>query len=109
MGNKTRAQSITDYIILLGIVATVVIAVFPMVKRGTQSIVRSGVDLIANQVNSEQSFTVERGYMDSMNVITYSNAVDKKTEWPGVMQTEEADRSIIRSRIYTNLGFTEDQ
>ena len=62
MLKRNRAQSIGEYVVLLTIVVSVAAMMFPMVKRGTQSLIRAGADQIAGQQNSEQEFNGEGGY-----------------------------------------------
>ncbi len=109
MLKRTRAQSIGEYVVLLTIVVSVAAMMFPMVKRGTQSLIRAGADQIAGQQNSEQEFNGEGGYTVNQfsNSKGYSQVDTQEFQGTSYSQTAEATNTI--SNTLTNMGFTKGE
>jgi len=124
MLKKTKAQSIGEYVILIGIVVAFAATMFPMVKRGTQSLIKAGADQLGSQKNSDQDFSgmseysasakelinkaSSKGYLDSYNTVSRSVSETEKREWPGVMQKTTYDRSDIQFNSLSPMGFMPD-
>jgi hypothetical protein len=104
---KKRAQSISEYVILITIVVVVVISMFTYVKRGTQGLIRATADQIGSQEGSEQNFNGLGGYMTGSNTVTSSYSEYNTMVWPGAVQKVFSEGSDTQSNTASNLGFTE--
>jgi hypothetical protein len=104
---KKRAQTISEYVILITIVAAAVISMFTYVKRGTQGLVRAAADQIGSQVKSEQDFNSLGGYISSANTITSSYANQAVYGWPGAYEKVFVEGSDTQTNTESNLGFSE--
>ena len=110
MFNKTlnqRAQSITEYILLVGIITLALFTMMQTVKRGTQSMIKTAADQIGVQSNSDQSFSREQGYLNFQNTVTSSDRQKQVIDHVGVMNyiLNESETTLMHSQ--TNMGFTE--
>jgi hypothetical protein len=100
-----HAQTTTEYIIIMGIVVTVIFAMTPLIKRGTQGMIKTVTDQIGVQSNGDQRFD-ERGHLEYSYVTSRSRA-DKTISAVGRTTSYiYNDISISTSNQSTNLGFT---
>ncbi|MBF0386477.1 MAG: hypothetical protein HQL20_01315 [Candidatus Omnitrophica bacterium] len=110
---KNKAQSLGEYVVMATIVVAAVAMMFPMVKRGTQSLIKAGADQIGVQRNSEQDFNADSGYTEYFYSNTRANSQKdtfmamNKTMWARNVRTVEETVSLTNS--LTNMGFTKDE
>ncbi len=105
---KENAQSILEYTIVLGVVGAVVFAMLPMLKRGTQSLIKVVADQVGIQQGAEQAFD-ERGHLEHSYALTRS-AMDKKTfDVVGMTTYVYNDVTTLNTTSSVNLGFTKDR
>ena len=104
---KKRAQSISEYVILITIVVAASISMFTYIKRGTQGLVRAATDQIGSQIKSEQDFNGVGGYMTGSNTITSSYANQDLYVWPGAVQKIFVEGTDTQTNTSSNLGFSE--
>jgi hypothetical protein len=104
---KKRAQSISEYVILITIVVATVLSMFTNVKRGTQGLVRAAADQIGSQTKAEQDFNGLGGYISGANTVTSSYANTEVREWPGAFQKVFVERTDTETNTASNLGFSE--
>jgi len=103
-----KAQSILEYTIVLGVIVLVMFAMGPMLKRGTQSLIKVVADQVGIQQNAEQPFD-DRGHLESVNV-SMNSFRDKQTQdFFGTTTYIFNDETTTSSSMLTNLGYTEDQ
>jgi hypothetical protein len=107
INQKTTGQTFLEYCLLIGIVAGVVIAISPMVKRATQGMIKLVSDQVGNQVNAEQDLG-DDGYLEE----TYSlSTIERRKRIIENMGTTEYmyNGTEIRteSTSTSNLGFSE--
>ncbi len=102
-----HAQSLLEYVIVVGAVVLILFAMGPMLKRGTQSLIRIVADQIGTQRNADQRFD-ERGYMESMYVTTRTSQDKQMVEWLGNITYIYDDVTTTTTSTVTNLGFTEE-
>ena len=103
-----RAQSILEYMMVIGIVALVLTVMGPIFKRGIQSVIKSTADQIGVQNQADQTVTNTSGYL----VESFTNrriASDTLTEQSyGDVATTYVDAITTTSNTLTNLGFTRE-
>jgi hypothetical protein len=124
MNRYRRGQNLSEYIILIGIVAMAYYMMGPAIKRGYQSLIKTGSDQIGNQANSDQLVVVPStdrssddwdistqgmgGYLiesrTQANIIT--NKIRKDREY--VTNTEIHDQTDVTTEAITNMGTTKD-
>ena len=101
-----RAQTFVEYIVLIGVVTSLVVAMSPMVRRGAQSMVKLVADQVGVQREGDQQGG-ERGYL--VNVYTVSEDVHQMirqdylgntTYYPSTFSHRVTDQ-------VSNLGLTE--
>jgi hypothetical protein len=109
MLKKTKAQSLGEYVLMISIILAFVAAMFPLVKRGTQSLIKAGADQIGDQRNSDQDFNSDSGYTVGSNTIARSDSSVEQREWSGGMGTSTNELSDVQANTYSNLGFTEEK
>ena len=103
-----KGQSILEYTILLGVIVLVMFAMGPMLKRGTQSLIKVVADQVGVQQNAEQKFD-DTGYLESSYAAT-SGFTDKQTrDLVGTITYFFNDETVTTSNALINLGFTEEQ
>ncbi len=56
-------QNLLEYSIILGVTVMIFIVFMPLIKRGTQGMIKTVADQIGNQKNAEQDFNEETGYL----------------------------------------------
>lgn len=100
------AQSMLEYMILVGVVTIVLVALGPLFKRGIQAVVRLVADQLQTQANAEQKVTPISGYL----IDQYSSASDKNLKWKtdvlGDILYNYEDSENVQSNSSSNLGFT---
>lgn len=112
-----QAQSVAEYSILVSIVVGVVVVLFPMVKRGHQSLVRTAADQVGHQPRAEQDFGNNSGYMVRSKSIASGKIDDLEQELGG----QDADGkpwytarhiydqvTVSNTETLSNLGITEN-
>ena len=103
-----KGQSILEYTILLGVIVLVMFAMGPMLKRGTQSLIKVVADQVGVQQNAEQKFD-DTGYLESSYAAT-SGFTDKQTrDLVGTITYFFNDETVTTSNALINLGYTEER
>lgn len=107
-GAKDRqAQTLAEYVILIGIVLLVLTAMTPAVRRGIQSIVKVTADQLGNQHNADQSADEESGYLVSSKTSTTSFSQKTIGESPNYSAEYRTRGSVATNATSeVNLGFT---
>ena len=100
-----KAQTFVEYTTLLGVIATIMIAMSPMVKRMTQGMVKVAADMVGCQENAEQ-IADDSGYMEGYNAFISRNRQAHTQERLGETYYVY-DRDSVRtdSKQVTNSGF----
>ncbi len=103
-----KGQSILEYTILLGVIVLVMFAMGPMLKRGTQSLIKVVADQVGTQQNAEQKFD-DTGHLESSYTAT-RGSTDKQTfDSVGTTTYVFNDVSMTTANALVNLGFTEER
>lgn len=102
-----KAQIFLEYVIVIGVVTLIIIAMSAMIKRGTQGMIKVVADQIGNQINAEQQFD-EDSFLESAYTSTRTSIGKTKTELIGVTTYAFDDATSIRSNTQIRMGFTEE-
>ncbi len=68
-----KGQTISEYILLVGIVTMAIIFMGTDLKRGLQSVVKVTIDQLGNQANSDQDFSDHQGGLTGSLAVTSQN------------------------------------
>lgn len=96
-------QAFIEYTVLISIVALAISVMLPMLRRGSQSLLKAGADQIADQEGGEQDFESSgymRGQETSMNMSLYKNM----TVMNGVLSEQESENSIVQTHTEYQLS-----
>jgi uncharacterized protein (UPF0333 family) len=104
---NNNAQSLLEYVIVVGAVVLIMFAMGPMLKRGTQSLIKIVADQIGSQRNADQSFD-EGGHMESMYFTTRGSQDKETVDLLGNITYIYDDVIMTTTSTVTNLGFTEE-
>ena len=91
---------------MLGVVAMVLFAMNPLMKRGTQGMIKFVADQVGNQQNADQSFD-KSGHLESSVSETNALSQTRTTEYIGNTTYIYDDRGVSSSTTSLNLGFSE--
>ena len=105
---RLHGQGVLEYVLLVGIVVIALIAMTQVIKRATQSLIRSGFAQIGAQVNADQSFSNKTGYLNAQNSFTSDENQRQVVDRVGIINYIHLDRSSSSVNALVNLGFTED-
>lgn len=104
-----RAQMISEYALLLSLVVIIMVTMFTLIKRSTQKLTQLAADQIGRQVNAEQDFASNKGFM--VNQITTSAF---QTQHDKLFRYNDKgygynDSTYTGTKTYSNQGFTEKE
>ena len=98
-----------EYVIVVGVIALVMFAMNPMIKRSAQGMIKSMADQIGTQENAEQDFSPTTSHLESSYSSTRAIIEKQRLEQPGGIITYVFNEETrIDSSTYTNLGFRPD-
>lgn len=98
-----RGQSLLEYSTVLGIVVVILMAMQPLIKRSTQSMIKVVADQIGFQRNADQPFDYS-SYLENAYMVTRSTLSEERREANTMANFYYQDRSLSRSTQYMNLG-----
>ncbi len=105
--NREKAQTFMEYTIILGVIVVILFAMTPLIKRGTQGMIKVVADQVGVQQNAEQDFD-SGSYLES-SYSTTRTALDKTTtDLLGTTGYIFADDVDLETGTIINLGFTKD-
>lgn len=104
--NIPTGQIFLEYMLVIGAVVLVMMAMNKMIKRGTQGMVKVVADQVGLQVNADQQF--DDGYLKSSYVTTRVTTSKIKEEFAGQTTYTYGDVTVIHSNALINMGFTEE-
>lgn len=105
---RLHGQGVLEYVLLVGIVVVALIAMTQVIKRATQSLIRSGFAQIGAQVNADQSFSNRAGFLNAQDSFTSDDNQRQVVDRVGILNYIHLDRSNTNTNTLVNLGFTED-
>ena len=101
-----RAQTLLEYVTVLGLVVVVMVTMTTFVRLGVQGMVKSVADQVGVQKNSDQAFD-ESGHLVSSYAASRTG-IDKQTkDFSGVITYTYGDVTSTQTNALINLGFTE--
>ena len=101
-----RAQTLLEYVTLLGLVVVVLVTMTTYVRRGVQGMVKAVADQVGVQKNSDQTFD-ETGHLISSYAAS-SASIDKQTkDFLGVTTYTYGDVTSAQTNVLINQGVTE--
>ncbi len=103
-----KAQSIMEYLILVGIVTAVIVSMSTSLKRSIQSYVKVTADQIGSQQDAEQQVELGKGYLEEAASSTDTSMSKTTSDVVGTISYAYNDRTQITSNSLTNLGFTDN-
>lgn len=104
--NKIKAQTFLEYILLFGLVVSVMVALSTMLRRPVQSVVHLVADQVGNQKLSDQSNALS-GHLDRTSARTGVDRVFRTRESGGVITYETVREDVsVETDVLVNVGFT---
>ncbi|MBF0533100.1 MAG: hypothetical protein HQL23_08420 [Candidatus Omnitrophica bacterium] len=102
---NSRAQSMLEYTMVIGVVVALLMSMTIMLKRGAQSMIKTVADQVGSQINSDQDFDPQTGWMNSTIDITKGSNTRKIREQVGDVNymTHQATRKHTTKE--ENLGY----
>jgi len=102
-----RGQSLLDYLILIGIVASALFAMNTSFRRGIQAVIKGAADQIGDQAKSEQDFEGRSGYLEaSQSTVDTSNHREVEDRFGSNTYRMNSSEDSTSSSVI-NAGFTE--
>ncbi|HLF66528.1 MAG TPA: hypothetical protein VI522_02835, partial [Gammaproteobacteria bacterium] len=92
-----------------GTIFILLFAMTPLLRRGTQSMIKVVADQVGLQANSEQLFNANTGTLEESYIAARSDVDQSRIEQPGTVTYVYGDRTGSVSNAFLNLGFTESQ
>ena len=103
---KNNAQTIIEYIIVLGVVVIVLFAMTPLIRRGTQGMIKVVADQVGTQQGADQDFNSTTGHLVNSEVITQVRMNQATEEFLNKVTYTYDDAVTTKTDSTTNLGFT---
>ena len=106
MFNLKRAQMISEYALLLSLVVIIMVTMFTLIKRSTQKLTQLAADQIGRQVNAEQDFASNKGFMiNQLRTSAFQTQHDKVYRFNDKGYGFN-DSTYSSTKTYSNQGFT---
>lgn len=103
-----HAQGVLEYVLVVGIVVISLLAMTQVIKRGSQSLIRSAAAQLGAQQNADQGFGNSSGYMDSQNSQSSEDNLRQVVERVGIINYVRDVETNTLTNSLTNMGFTEE-
>ena len=103
---KKIAQGMMEYILLIGIIVTALMAMSLAIKRGTQSIIKIGADQIGFQENAEQKFDNKTGFLNAQNTTVQDSREKQVVDRVGIINYIPNESTFVSTNTLTNGGFS---
>lgn len=100
---NVKGQSVVEYSLLLGVIIAVALVLTPMVKRGTQGMVKIVADEVGYQQNAEQK---GEGGLIFTNVQTGIDRQQRKQEWYAAQV--HSTKTSYQDTVVTNMQSASD-
>ena len=103
-----RGQSMLEYVTLVAVAVSVLIAMSLYIRRGVQGMVRTVSDQLGDQQGAEQKFD-ESGHLINAVTVTRSTSDKQTRERVGDINYIFSDTTVTESTSTVNAGFQERQ
>lgn len=97
---RLRAQSLIEYVTMISIVTMALTVLFPLVKRGIQSVVKTGADQISDQ--PQEIVAPTRYQPDTMTNVT-TDVIHKRVQSPGQIRIQDTETTVTNMVTTTAL------
>ena len=104
--NTQKAQTLMEYTLVLGVIAVILFAMNPFLKRTTQGMIKFVADQVGNQKNSDQAFD-NSGHLENSYTRTSSFGLKQTRENVGITGYSYNDTTRTNTTTSLNLGFTQ--
>ncbi len=101
-----EAQTFVEYSLLIGIVVAILLAMAPLLRRGTQGLVRTVADQIGNQQAADQD--AGTGHIEGLHTKSLTLQTKTRKEYLGTITSDVYETVGSATNEVSNLGFTED-
>ncbi len=101
-----KGQAILEYTIVLGVIVLIMFTMGPMIKRGTQSLIKLVADQVGAQSNADQRFD-ESGHLEASYTATRGSMDKQSQDFVGTTSYIFDDSTATQANASINLGFTE--
>lgn len=111
MNERARGQSITEYVILLGVVAAAVLGMQSYAKRGIQAGIKAAADRIGSQQQGLEDINLSLPWkFTEVSVIRTQSDATRMTRQmtPGVVMTQ-AQQAAQSQGVLSKSAFARDQ
>ena len=98
--SNSQAQSITEFVVIMGIVALALIGMQTYMKRGIQSVIKVSTDELGNQQQAAREIYLGKGTLESSNFTTTTDSKRTKKQTKDAT-TGETSYSIEIDHITT--------
>lgn len=97
---------ISEYALLLSLVVIIMVTMFTLIKRSTQKLTQLAADQIGRQVNAEQDFASNKGFMiNQLSTSAFQTQHDKLYRYNDKGYGYN-DSTYSSTKTYSNQGFT---
>ena len=103
-----KGQAILEYALILGVIVLIMFTMGPMLKRGTQSLIKLVADQVGVQNNAEQRFD-ESGHLEASYTATRGFMDKQAQDFVGTTSYIFDDSTTTQTGALMNLGFTEER
>ena len=105
---SVNAQTVIEYVLLIGIVTMALVYMGTDFKRGLQSVVKVTADQLGNQADSDQdsSKQTQQGFLTNSISNSWQSHQLMRTEYIGAITTQEGDFSESTTNSLSNQSFT---
>ncbi|MCK5580877.1 MAG: hypothetical protein KAJ18_06350 [Candidatus Omnitrophica bacterium] len=106
MKKKRQAQTFLEYTLLIGVLTGVIVAMTPLLRRGTQAMVKLVADQLGTQQGAEQ-LGGTRGHLVESVAKREADRVKRRSDSMGtVVYDITRDDVYMEKETTTNLGFS---
>ena len=111
LSKNSKAQSLIEYSIVIGIISIVLVSMNPFLKRAYQGMIKTVADQIGIQRAADQGFNQQErgGYMKESYARTDAVSDKTTTHIVGTMNYIYGDSTRTDSATISDLGFTNTQ
>ncbi len=103
------AQVLMEYVLLIAIIVTAMVVIYPRVKRTSQSMMKTAADQVGDQAGAEQDFTGDMsGYVVGSNTVTGMTINNLRRDTSGTIDKSVEELTTTRSGTLINSGFTKE-
>ena len=92
-----NGQTFIEYTLIIGTIFILLFAMTPLMRRGTESMIKVVADQVGLQANSDQLFNSNTGILEESYISARSDVDQSRIEQPGTITFVSDDRAGITS------------